>query len=320
MSALAFLFPGQGSQAVGMLSEIAQHHAAVAACFAESSEALGYDLWQLVQEGPADRLALTEFTQPAILTASVALYRVWLAENGGRPDYVAGHSLGEYSALVAAGVMSLADAARLVQRRGQAMQSAVPVGEGAMAAIIGLDDAQIVDICEAVSTEYFVGAVNFNAPGQVVIAGHAGAVARAIEALKEAGAKRALPLPVSAPFHTPLMQPAADAMADGLSQILLHSPDMPVMSNVTAQPQTDPETIRRLLVEQVVSPVRWTECVQALLHCGCQNFVECGPGKVLSGLLKRIDKSAACYAIEAPAGLEEARLALPGKANAPEER
>ncbi len=310
--ALAFVFPGQGSQAVGMLADAREAFPVVNETLAEASDALGYDMGVLYSDGPAEKLALTEYTQPAILTASVALYRAWLAESGPVPAMVAGHSLGEYSALVAAGTLSLADAVRLVRRRGQAMQQAVPVGEGAMAAIIGLTDDVIVSTCAEVSAavDGFVGAVNFNAPGQVVIAGSAAAVDSAISALKEAGAKRAMPLPVSAPFHTPLMQPAADVMAEALADINMANPAMPVLSNVEATGQQEAESIRRLLIEQVASPVRWTECVGWMRNNGGEHFVECGPGKVLAGLMKRIDKSATAYNIESPDALRDAAAAL----------
>ncbi|MEE4202119.1 MAG: ACP S-malonyltransferase [Halieaceae bacterium] len=305
--AFAFVFPGQGSQAVGMLRAARDAFPTVDQTLAEASEALGYDMGALYDEGPAEKLALTEFTQPAILAASVALYRTWLAEGGAQPAMVAGHSLGEYSALVAAGTLSLTDAVRLVRRRGQAMQEAVPAGEGAMAAIIGLSDDVIIDICASVTETAgeFVGAVNFNAPGQVVIAGAATAVKRATEALKEEGAKRALPLPVSAPFHTPLMAPAAAVMAEELSDIRLASPAMPVLSNVEATGQTDAEVIRTLLVQQVASPVRWTECVQWMRHQAVSTFIECGPGKVLSGLIKRIDKSSTIHNLEQPDAMRD---------------
>ena len=311
---LAFVFPGQGSQAVGMLRAARDAFPTVDETLAEASDALGYDLGALYDEGPAEKLALTEFTQPAILAASIALYRTWIAEGGPQPAMVAGHSLGEYSALVAAGTLALADALQLVRRRGQAMQEAVPVGEGAMAAIIGLDDDVIVDTCRSLShqSNAFVGAVNFNAPGQVVIAGNARAVEQAIEALKSQGAKRALPLAVSAPFHTPLMGPAAAVMAEALADIVLNDPAMPVLSNVEATGQTEAESIRALLVQQVSSPVRWTECVQWMSLSGAHTFIECGPGKVLAGLIKRTDKSATTYNLEQPDALRETLASLKG--------
>lgn len=306
MSGLAFLFPGQGSQSVGMLGEASQHYPVVRETFAEASDALGYDLWQLVSKGPEEQLTLTEFTQPAILTASVALHRCWQAEQGAKPEFVAGHSLGEYSALVVAESLDLRDAVLLVQTRGRAMQSAVPPGEGAMAAVLGLSDAIIDEVCLThCDDEAYVGAVNYNSPGQVVIAGHSDAVAAASAFMKEAGAKRVLPLPVSAPFHTPLMQPAAAVMAEAFQSISLNDAKIPVVSNVDAQPHRKAVEIRRLLVRQVSEPVMWTQCMLTLLQSGCQTFVECGPGKVLTGLIKRIDKLAMCTPLENPETLSE---------------
>ena len=305
MSGYAFLFPGQGSQSVGMLSQAAEHYAVVGDTFAEASDALGYDLWALVSQGPEDQLTLTEFTQPSILTASVALFRCWEQEGGQHPEFVAGHSLGEYSALVVAGALSLHDAARLVQTRGRAMQSAVPAGEGAMAAVLGLSDAVIDEICVThCDDNAYVGAVNYNSPGQVVIAGHAGAVEAAGAFMKEAGAKRVLPLPVSAPFHTPLMQPAAAVMAEAFQAVELNDATVPVISNVDAQPHRKAMEIRRLLVRQVSEPVMWTQCVITLLEAGCTRFAECGPGRVLAGLLKRIDRSIQCATLEDPEALK----------------
>jgi len=238
------------------------------------------------------------------LTASVALHRCWSCGGGGIPDFVAGHSLGEYSALVAAGSVSLTDAAKLVQTRGRAMQSAVPAGEGAMAAVLGLSDAVIDEICVThCADDAYVGAVNYNSPGQVVIAGHSGAVEAAAAFMKEAGAKRVLPLPVSAPFHTPLMQPAALVMAEALQSVTLQDADIPVISNVDAQPHRKAEEIRRLLIRQVSEPVMWTQCMVTLLQSGCRQFMECGPGKVLTGLVKRIDRSVTCTPLEDPENL-----------------
>ena len=301
------MFPGQGSQSVGMLAEASERYAIVKETFAEASEALGYDLWQLVSEGPEQQLTLTEFTQPAILTASVALHRCWQSEHGASPEFVAGHSLGEYSALVVAEALELKDAVVLVQTRGRAMQSAVPAGEGAMAAVLGLSDAVIDEVCVThCDDEAYVGAVNYNSPGQVVIAGHTAAVAAASEFMKHAGAKRVLPLPVSAPFHTPLMQPAAAVMAEAFQSISLSDAKIPVVSNVDAQPHRTAVEIRRLLVRQVSEPVMWTQCMLTLLQSGCKTFVECGPGKVLTGLIKRIDKLAVCTPLENPDILSEA--------------
>jgi [acyl-carrier-protein] S-malonyltransferase len=290
-----------------MLSQAAQRYEVVGDTFAEASDTLGYDLWALVSQGPEERLTLTEFTQPAILTASVALHRCWEQEGGVSPEFVAGHSLGEYSALVVAGALSLRDAARLVQTRGRAMQSAVPAGEGAMAAVLGLSDAVIDEICVThCDDEAYVGAVNYNSPGQVVIAGHAKAVEAAGAFMKEAGAKRVLPLPVSAPFHTPLMQPAAAVMAEAFQTVEIGDATIPVISNVDAQPHRKAMEIRRLLVRQVSEPVMWTQCVMTLLEAGCTRFAECGPGKVLTGLIKRIDRSIECATLGDPEALKVA--------------
>ena len=302
---LGVVFPGQGSQRVGMLAEAAAEFASVKDAFTEASDALGYDLWSLVSNGPEDQLSLTEFTQPAILTASVALYRALNERHEITPMAGAGHSLGEYSALVAAGALSLGDGASLVSKRGAAMQKAVPVGEGAMAVVLGLDDHVVADICSDISTEEaFVGGVNFNAPGQVVIAGATGAVDKAVDALKEAGARRAMPLPVSAPFHTPLMQPAADVMAEAFETVSWHAPSFPVVSNVDGSLQASPDAIKASLVKQISSPVLWTECMNTLKQQGCDQFLECGPGNVLCGLSKRIDKTVPIKSIEAVASIE----------------
>ena len=302
---LGVVFPGQGSQRVGMLAEAAAEFASVKAAFAEASDALGYDLWALVSDGPEDQLSLTEFTQPAILTASVALYRALNERHAISPEAGAGHSLGEYSALVAAGALSLGDGASLVSKRGAAMQKAVPVGEGAMAVVLGLEDHVVADICSGISTaEAFVGGVNFNAPGQVVIAGATSAVETAVAALKDAGARRAMPLPVSAPFHTPLMQPAADVMAEAFETVSWHEPSFPVVSNVDGSLQASPDAIKASLVKQISSPVLWTECMNTLKQQGCDQFLECGPGNVLCGLSKRIDKTVPIKSIEAVASIE----------------
>jgi [acyl-carrier-protein] S-malonyltransferase len=299
---LAFIFPGQGSQKVGMLAELAAQNAIVQQTFAEASDALGYDMWQLVQQGEQEQLNLTEKTQPILLTSSVALWRVWQDSKGIQPSLLAGHSLGEFSALVCAGSLAFADAVKLVRDRGQFMQTAVPVGEGAMAAVLGLEDQVIIDICQHSGAE----AVNFNSPGQVVIAGKVAAVDKAIELLKEAGAKRAMPLPVSAPFHTSLMKPAGEKLADSIAQLEVKAPAIPVVHNVHAQQESDPDKIKQLLVQQIYSPVKWTGCMQTMLTAGISRTVECGPGKVLSGLCKRIDRSINSYSIEDPAGLERA--------------
>ena len=298
------VFPGQGSQRVGMLEEAAGAFSIVGDTFSEASDALGYDLWHLVSQGPVEKLGLTEYTQPAILTASVALYRAFSEAHSFQPTAGAGHSLGEYSALVCAGALSLADGARLVRRRGAAMQDAVPVGVGAMAVVMGLDDDVVSDTCNSISSaDSFVGGVNFNAPGQVVIAGHADAVDAAVVALKDAGARRAMPLPVSAPFHTPLMQPAADVMQQAFKDASWATPQFPVVSNVDGSLQTDADSIRESLVKQISAPVLWTTCMATLREAGCTQFVECGPGNVLSGLSKRIDKSVPIKSIELVAAI-----------------
>lgn len=303
---LAFVFPGQGSQAVGMLAELAGEYPLIGEAFAEAADALGYDLWQLCQNGPDAELNRTDRTQPAILAASVALWRVWEANSSARPAFVAGHSLGEYSALVAAGVIGFADALRLVERRGQLMQQAVPAGEGGMAAILGLDNDQVIQLCAEAAQGEVVSAVNFNAPGQVVVAGQAAAVERAIEACKAAGAKRAIALPVSVPSHCALMKPAAEQLAKDFDNISWQSPQMTLVQNVSARPAADLETLRAQLVEQLYSPVRWSESVEYLATEGVTDLVECGPGKVLSGLNKRCAKGVATHNLDSAAGLAAA--------------
>lgn len=305
-NSIAFVFPGQGSQQVGMLVAAYEHYAAVRDTFAEASQALGYDLWALVQNGPQDALNLTETTQPVLLTSSVALWRAWQSETDLQPGILAGHSLGEFSALVCAQALAFDDAVKLVRKRGEFMQTAVPVGEGSMAAIIGLEDSEIERICNEITqgTESVVSAVNYNSPGQVVIAGHKSAVDAAIIALKDAGAKRALPLPVSAPFHTVLMQPAGEKLAQELAGITISAPQIPVVQNVHATVESEPVKIRQLLIEQIYSPVRWTGCIQTIANSGASDIVECGPGKVLSGLNRRIDKSLQSYGLEEPDALQ----------------
>lgn len=303
---LAFVFPGQGSQAVGMLAELAADHPQIGDTFAEAAEALGYDLWQLCQNGPEAELNRTDRTQPAILAASVALWRVWEANSAARPAFVAGHSLGEYSALVVARVIGLADALRLVERRGQLMQQAVPAGEGAMAAILGLTDEQIIDLCAQAAEGEVVSAVNFNAPGQVVVAGQKAAVQRAIEACKAAGAKRAIELPVSVPSHCALMRPAAEQLAKDFEQLNWQEPAITLVQNVSARPAPDLTTLRAQLVEQLYSPVRWVESVEYIAAQGVTDLIECGPGKVLSGLNKRCAKGVATHNLDSAAGLAAA--------------
>jgi len=283
-----------------MLAELADQHPLILETFKEASEALGYDLWALVQQGPEEQLNQTDKTQPAILTASIALWRLWLAEGGERPAYVSGHSLGEYSALVAAGSLSLKDAVTLVERRGQLMQQAVPAGHGAMAAILGLSDEQVVAICAEAAEDEVVSAVNFNSPGQVVIAGNKAAVDRAIELCKAQGAKRALPLAVSVPSHCALMKPAAERFAESVNAIEWTAPQVPVVQNVSAAVAADVDTLKQDLLAQLYQPVRWVECVQALAAHGAVNLVECGPGKVLAGLNKRCAEGVTTYNLNTP--------------------
>ncbi len=308
-ASLAFVFPGQGSQSLGMLAELGAQYPLVMDTFKEASDALGYDLWALVQQGPAESLNQTDKTQPAILTASIALWRLWLAEGGEHPAYVAGHSLGEYSALVAAGCLSLADAVKLVERRGQLMQEAVPAGQGAMAAILGLEDADVLAACADAAQGDVVSAVNFNSPGQVVIAGTTQAVARAIELCKNKGAKRALPLPVSVPSHCALMQPAAERFAESVNAIDWQSPQIPVVQNVSAAVPADLETLKRDLLEQLYKPVRWVETVQYLAAQGAPRLVECGPSKVLAGLNKRCADGVSTDNLNTPEAFAAARAA-----------
>jgi len=286
----AFVFPGQGSQSVGMLNSIADRPE-VNATLLEASEALSEDIAKLIAEGPAEVLSLTTNTQPVMLTAGVAFYRAWLAAGGPKPTVMAGHSLGEYSALVAAGVISFKDALPLVRFRAQAMQTAVPVGTGGMAAILGLDDATVIQVCAqaTVASGGVVEAVNFNAPGQVVIAGSSDAVTKACELLKAAGAKRALPLPVSAPFHSSLLQPASEKLQTYLADIEFKVPTISVINNVDVEILNDPIAIKDALVRQAAKPVRWQETIQAMAKQGVTQVVECGPGKVLAGLTKRIN-------------------------------
>lgn len=291
---LIALFPGQGSQAVGMLADFEVEFPVVKDTFTEASDALGYDLWVLAQEGPADQLSLTEITQPLMLTAGVALYRAWIQAGGQAPSYMAGHSLGEYTALTAAGSMRLADAVQLTRARGQFMQDAVPQGTGAMAAVIGLDDDKIEAVCARVATDTgcVIEAVNYNAPGQLVIAGNVEAVEACLPLMKEAGAKRALTLPVSAPFHCALMEPAAERLHEKLDMIEVQIPSVPVIQNVSMKPESDVVVIREQLIKQTFSPVRWTQTVQNFEMLGIRAATEFGPGAVLSGLAKRIQTGA----------------------------
>jgi len=308
----AFVFPGQGSQQLGMLAAAHEQFSTVRDTFTEASQTLGYDMWGLIKFGPQEALNLTESTQPVLLASSVALWRAWQDESEIRPHIMAGHSLGEFSALVCAGALEFSDALQLVRKRGEFMQDAVPVGKGAMAAILGLDDTTIINICAEVTQRIgsTVTAVNFNSPGQVVIAGQTTAVEAAVNALKEAGAKKAMPLPVSAPFHTQLMKPAAERLAQEIAQVRISPPRIPVVHNVHATTEQNPEEIRRLLVEQIYSPVLWTRCVNTIIDTGVEQVMECGPGKVLIGLIRRIDKSLRCHSLEEPAALKTAAMDL----------
>jgi len=305
-STLAFIFPGQGSQQLGMLSELAERYAVVRSTFEEASTTLGYDLWHLVQEGPVEELNRTDITQPAILAASVAVWRVWKELEGARPAWLAGHSLGEYSALVCSGAMSFADGVRLVRTRGEFMQQAVPSGQGAMAAILGLDADKIEEACASVAQGEIVSAVNYNAPGQIVIAGNVAAVERAILACQQAGARKAMPLPVSVPSHCELMRPAAEKLADELNLIQLTKPRVPVVQNVHAAPETEVAAIRDNLVAQLYRPVRWINSIEFMAEQGVDTYVECGPGKVLVGLNKRIVKTAKSLAVNDPNSVQAA--------------
>lgn len=307
---LAFLFPGQGSQSVGMLADLAIQFPQIKATFSEASEVLDYDLWALVSTGPETDLNQTDRTQPAMLAAGIATWRVWQAQSDVMPAYFAGHSLGEYTALVAAGALDFSDAIELVADRGRYMQAAVPAGEGAMAAILGLEDEAVIALCAKSATQGIVEAVNFNSPGQVVIAGSRDAVNAAITLATEQGAKRALLLPVSVPSHCALMAPAAAQLTERLANIELTSPTTPVIHNVTAQTTSDITIIRELLAGQVQSPVQWVESVQYMVAQGVDTLIECGPGKVLAGLTKRIDKTLTALPIFDTASLEKAVLAI----------
>lgn len=319
MKPFAFVFPGQGSQSVGMLDGWGEHPQ-VRLALQEASDALGEDLGRLIKEGPKEALALTTNTQPVMLLAGVAAYRVWMAEVGVVPQAVAGHSLGEYSALVAAGVLTLTQAAPLVRFRAQAMQDAVPVGQGAMAAILGMDAVKVSEICCQVTATFgqtspeVVEAVNFNDPGQTVIAGSKAAVEHACTELKAQGAKRALPLPVSAPFHSSLMKPAAEALRQKLAGTVFAAPQIAVVNNIDVAVESDPDRIRDALYRQAFGPVRWVECVQSLQARGLSALVECGPGKVLAGMTKRIAPEMQGMALFDPASLAEVKTALEAQA------
>ena len=306
MTKFAMVFPGQGSQTVGMLKDLADNYPIVKSTFAEASEVLGYDLWALIQTGPAEELNKTWQTQPALLASSVAIYRVWQSENGSEPDFMAGHSLGEYSALVCAGVIDFKDAIKLVELRGKLMQEAVPNGTGAMYAIIGLDNDSIRLACEQAAQGQVVAPVNFNSPGQVVIAGNKEAVERAGALCKEAGAKRALPLAVSVPSHCALMKPAADKLASTLNSITFNAPKFAVINNVNVKVESAADNIKGALIAQLYSPVRWTETVEEMANQGVTLLVEMGPGKVLTGLTKRIVDTLSGCAVNDKASLDAA--------------
>jgi [acyl-carrier-protein] S-malonyltransferase len=306
-SKLAFIFPGQGSQSKGMLAELSQEFTVVLDTFEEASNALGYDLWHLLQEDTESQLNQTEFTQPAMLASGIAAWRVWCASTDVRPGFVAGHSLGEYSALVAAEALDFGDALKLVQTRGRLMQAAVPKGVGAMAAILGLADEAVVKVCQnATEADHSVEAANFNGPGQVVISGHAAAVDRAIELAKAAGAKRAVLLPVSGPFHSTLMKGAGERFRVMLEDTVVKAPRIPVIHNVDVAQHQTPEQIRLALTNQISGSVRWTETIRAMVDHGVGQFIECGPGKVLQGLNKRIDANVVSESIFDPGSLTKA--------------
>lgn len=297
---LAFVFPGQGSQCLRMLAELSARHPQVRDTFAEASEGAGTDLWALAQDGPEDRLNRTEFTQPALLAAGIAVWRAWQAQGGARPSHLAGHSLGEYTALVAADALSLHDAARLVRLRGQLMQDAAPAGTGAMAAVLGAEDAVVAEACAAASGDDVVVPANYNSPGQIVIGGHAAAVERALALLGERGVRKMVKLAVSVPSHTPLMREAANRLSEAMAAPGWREPQIPVVQNVDAEVHAGAQSIRDALVRQLYLPVQWTGCVQALAAAGAIRVAECGPGKVLTGLVKRIDQALDARALGTP--------------------
>jgi [acyl-carrier-protein] S-malonyltransferase len=313
MSNFTFAFPGQGSQSIAMLKDLAEKFPVITETYQEASDVLGYDLWALVQDGPAADLNQTDKTQPALLAASVAIWRVWLTKGGKKPSIIAGHSLGEYSALVCADVIDFKDAIKLVELRGQLMQQAVPAGTGAMSAIIGLDNDQIKTCCEQGAKGQVVSPVNFNSPGQTVIAGNKEAVERAGSLLKEAGAKRVLPLPISVPSHCALMKPAAEKLAVALQEVEFKTPSINVINNVDVVIETDAEKIKDALVRQLFCPVRWTETVEKMAEEGVTLQVEAGPGKVLSGLVRRIDKRISAEFTNDCASLEKALITVEGE-------
>ena len=303
---LAFVFPGQGSQSEGMLSALAAEFSEVEATYREAAEVLGYDLWDIVQNGPADKLNSTDITQPAMLAAGVAVWRVWQAKGGAQPAVLAGHSLGEYTALVGAGSLAFTDAIKLVAERGRLMQAAVPAGTGAMAAVLGLEDDAVRQACSDAAAGEVLEAVNFNSPGQVVVAGNKAAVERVVALAKERGAKRALLLPVSVPSHCALMQPAAEQLATILKDVAIQAPGIPVINNADVATPSEPDAIRDALVRQLYSPVRWVETIQKMATDGVDRLLECGPGKVLVGLNKRIERNMAAQAVLDPDSLSAA--------------
>lgn len=304
-NALAFVFPGQGSQSLGMLGDLDQAHASVRTCFEEASEATGVDLWALSQQGPEAQLNQTEFTQPALLAAGIAVWRVWRDLGGPQPQWLAGHSLGEYTALVASGALSLAQGVRLVRLRGQLMQGATPDGLGAMAAVLGADEALVQEVCEQAAQAQVLVPANFNSPGQIVIGGHAEAIDRALALLAERGVRKAVKLAVSVPSHTPLMRDEANRLAEAMASLDWREPQIPVVHNVDAQVHPDVASIQQVLARQLYQPVQWIDCVQTLIDHGVTRMAECGPGKVLSGLVRRIDKSIDMRALGTLAGMEE---------------
>lgn len=303
---VAMVFPGQGSQSLGMQRALAERYPQVVATYKEAGDVLGYDLWALVQQGPAEELDKTVVTQPAMLAAGVATWRCWKAAGGANPTWLAGHSLGEYSALVAAGALGFADAVRLVKKRAELMQEAVPEGEGAVAALLGLDDEAVIDVCDQAAGGQVVKAVNFNSPGQVVIAGDREAVERAVELAKEAGAKRALMLRVSVPVHSPLMKPAADKLSEHIQSTRFEKPEIPFLNSISIEPFVQAHQIQEGLHKQVFNSVRWTDTVKHLIDDGVDVVIECGPGKVLAGLVRRIDRSVTCVAIDDAEALQKA--------------
>ena len=303
---IAMVFPGQGSQSQGMQADLADHFDVVRDAYAEASDILGYDLWSLVQDGPAEKLGETRVTQPAMLVAGVAAYRCWQAADGGDVAQMAGHSLGEYTALVCAGAVDYAAAMKVVKRRSELMQEAVPVGIGAMAALLGLEDEAVIEICDEASTIGVAEPVNFNSPGQVVIAGHATAVSQAVEYAKEHGARRAIILPVSVPSHSSLMREAGQSLADILNTTDFKEPDITVICAATGDAYTDAQNIRRTLSMQVYSPVLWVKTVNALISAGANQIIECGPGRVLMGLIRRIDRSTSVASIDSHGALQKA--------------